>query len=102
MTKKEERRILRNQRFSLGDRVYWESGAAGTTKRKVGVIVGVVPSGKHRRKYLPGPLSYDTRIVRPDICRSRESYFVAVDQAPGIKPVVYHPFTSKLRKLEIW
>lgn len=99
---KEEKYVLRNQRFSLGDRVYWESCAAGTKKRKEGVIVGVVPAGKHRRKYLPPSWDHDTRIVKPDICRNRESYFVSVDQAPGIKPVVYHPFTSHLRKLEIW
>lgn len=80
--------------FKLHDEVYWVSQANGCTKRKIGVIVDVIPAGisVHKSKFR----DYLDASALP---RDHESYVVCVASRPGsrAKPKYYWPRVSALR-----
>jgi hypothetical protein len=41
-------------KFSVGDKVTWESQSAGKWKEKVGVVERVIPKGERAKVYNPG------------------------------------------------
>ncbi len=80
--------------FKLQDEVYWVSQANGFTKRKIGVIVDVIPPGISVRK---SKFSNDLDAVSQP--RDHESYVVCLAARPGsrAKPKYYWPRVSALR-----
>lgn len=79
--------------MNIGDTVSWTSQAAGTTKRKTGKIVAVVPAGKDPALYVPKGLLINA--WRGDE-RDHESYLVRV----GNKKLLYWPRVSQLKEKE--
>jgi len=79
--------------FKLGDEVSWSSSANGSTKKKIGNIVDVIPAGAsvYRSKFIN---SLDVG----NIPRKHESYVVCVGAAPGsrAKPKYYWPRVSAI------
>jgi hypothetical protein len=78
-------------RFQIGDIVIWTSKAGGNTKKKIGVVIEVVPAGQ-----------------TPTTCvnlstRRHESYVILVPRKSrarrnkSLKPSIYWPHASLLR-----
>jgi hypothetical protein len=61
-------------RFALLDRVTWSSSANGTTKRKTGAVIAVIPAGKR-----PGEVCEKMRATRFASTRDHVSYGVEVN-----------------------
>lgn len=69
--------------MNVGTQVEWKSQAGGYEKKKVGVIVEVVPPGESPKSELDGP----------GMARKTESYVVLVGKTN------YWPIASKLREV---
>ena len=89
-----------NKGIKLGDRVTWTSQAAGATKTKTGIIIGVVKAG-----------SRPDRVKFKQLCkngigwsRNHESYVVSVDvgkREKGVSFRQYWPRVSALKKVKL-
>lgn len=84
--------------FKLGDRVMWQSQAAGGWKEKTGTIIKVVLAGE---EVVPRMLTSNgaRSAFGYGSPRNHESYIVSVPQGTTgkAKPVLYWPVVSKLR-----
>lgn len=81
--------------FKVGDKVWWESQAQASWKRKEGVVVEVLPprTSPSREKY---PDMFNG-VYGPGSGRTDESYVVAVEIGKRVKRVKhYWPHASKL------
>jgi hypothetical protein len=80
-----------SETFKVGDRVYWDSQAGGTWRRKTGEVLEVVPP----RAQPSAPLR------EPGFWRSEISYVVrATPDRPGGRAQNYWPRASALRRRE--
>ncbi|NEG85064.1 hypothetical protein GQQ22_13415 [Pantoea agglomerans] len=79
-------------KFKLGEEVSWSSSANGSTKKKIGNVVDVIPAGK------PISSSKFKTLSGGGLPRKEESYVVCVDVKPGSrgKPKYYWPRVSAL------
>lgn len=80
-------------KFKLGDEVSWSSSANGSTKKKIGDVVEVIPADVSiRTSKFWGELDAST------VPRKEESYIVCVGPSPGskAKPKYYWPRVSAL------
>ena len=82
--------------LKIGDKVSWESQAQGYNKKKVGVVVGVIPAGEQVAVYLDAALANIGSTIQKDYggARLHESYLVVVSGK------VYWPRVCKLVKAE--
>lgn len=98
--------------FKLGESVSWKSQAGGSTKKKTGTVVGIVPAGPRKGlfKYIIPSLSFDeahqkfnlSPIDCAGLSRNHESYLVSVQdgKTDKAKPKIYWPRVSSLQKAE--
>ncbi len=88
------------QQFKVGDKVQWTSQAAGSTKTKVGVVVGVVPAASSIERH-PVFRDWNERLCYGGgLLRNHESYLVAVEYGTpqhGIRKALYWPRVKGLR-----
>lgn len=79
-------------KFKLGDEVSWSSSANGSTAKKIGDVVEVIPAGK------PIGSSKFKTLNGGGLPRKEESYVVCVGVKPGsrAKPKYYWPRVSAL------
>ena len=88
--------------MQLGDRVTWQSQAAGSTTEKTGEIVVVVPAFKLPYEVMSDKLKEENFPRRYDgSARNHESYIVVVKagKTDKARPVLYWPRASSLRKV---
>ena len=97
--------------YNIGDQVTWKSGANGTMRTKVGIVILVVPPnipvGRmiDTRDDLINKLNYDFSAVAYGYNRATESYLVAVSMVtatgkPKRRQKLYWPRVSLLRKYQ--
>jgi hypothetical protein len=91
------RRLKVSEKFKVGDRVIWFSGAQGSYAEKVGTVVRVVEAGRvpdfaRLRQEHGARDAYGGGAQRPE-----ESYVVLVPHKGRGKPTLYWPRTSALR-----
>lgn len=83
--------------MKIGTRVTWKSQSQAFIKKKVGVIIAVVPAGKSPHDYIP----QGYRCNSSDgfgLSRNHESYLVKVD---GKGKRLYWPRVSYLKLTEL-
>jgi len=84
--------------FKVGDRVGWQSQAAGSTKTKVGTVVRVVPAHEKPGVTSDERVKYSDSVDPRSLSRDHDSYLVQVPALPGSKarPKLYWPRVSLL------
>lgn len=87
-------------KFKVGNKVEWESGAGRGWKNKVGTVVGIVPRGTDfylaRGEMNLEPFSYKSA-YGGGMYRDHESYAVLVPHPGKGKPTLYWPRVSGLK-----
>ena len=87
-------------RFKVGDKVEWESGAGRGWKKKVGMVVGIVHPGQRfllaRTEFKLEPYSFKSA-YGGGAPRDHESYAVLVPHPGKGKPTLYWPRVSALK-----
>lgn len=81
--------------FNVGDNVFWESQANGSTKRKEGTICAIVPAKVPAYRCVPENLKVGARRYDGFI-RNHESYIVVVPTSRSV--VLYWPRVKMLRR----
>ena len=83
--------------FKVNDEVFWVSQAGGNVKKKIGVVVEVLPAGRSANKS-----KFRSWLDCSDLPRKHESYIVCVGPRPGSKarPKYYWPRVSALKSLK--
>jgi hypothetical protein len=88
----------RQEKFSVGDRVCWESHGG---RPKEGVVVAVVPAYTPLGRFQEFLKDYDTRsCFREGVPRVYDSYLVAIDDGSGEKSKIYFPIVSQLERVK--
>lgn len=88
------------KKFKKGQKVYWTSQAAGSSKTKHGTIVAVVPGGTDPRRVVHElPAKLKNKLTEGSFYgygtgRDHDSYLVAVEGKT--KTQLYWPLVSKL------
>lgn len=81
------------QTFKVGDRVVWESQAAGHSKKKEGVVFKIVPALEFARDYFADGFRTEQEPGKP---RNHRSYLIQI----GKSKILYWPLVSRLRLVE--
>lgn len=85
-------------RFQVGDTVTWTSQAWGSTKKKTGTVVIVVPAGVPPHMLVMNfAIAHGLREPDFGLQRDHESYVVSVPGGPKAKPKLYWPRVSALK-----
>lgn len=90
--------------FKAGDSVQWTSSAQGSTTKKRGRVVAVIPAGRHSAETVRAEIESRRSTHRSNFGfgqgRDHESYLIEVQQGSTgkAKPVLYWPLVSKLSK----
>lgn len=85
--------------FKVGDEVSWRSSSSGTTKKKKGSILKVVPAGYYPSQLLGGnyEMGNKYKVMFDGLGREDESYLVLVPAPRGGKPRLYWPRVKHLK-----
>lgn len=89
---------METSKFAVGSRVMWMSTSNGSTVKKWGTVIAVVPAGTEPRSALNQIPARGFRLDVPGRNRDHESYLVQV----GARKLLYWPRVSLLEMAEAW